>query len=255
MPRERLVALDGTLNFRDLGGYAAADGRTVRWESVFRSDGLGRLTDADHDRVAELGVVTICDLRSDIELETEPSRLPADGFRVVHAPLDPFREGQKTLDQKIRDGDIDHVTNDDVVDLYLQMAEDHADSIGQVLAVVADREAHAVVFHCAAGKDRTGMLAAMLLDLLGVDDEQILFDYMLTNRYRTEHRLEELKVELAKQGLELDPFRELFVPQQKTMERTLAVLRDRYGSIEGFVTGPGGLEPDTIADLQDLLLS
>jgi protein-tyrosine phosphatase len=254
MPRERLVALEGTLNFRDLGGYTAADGRTVRWGSVFRSDGLGRLTDTDHDRVAELGVLTICDLRSDAELETEPSRLPEDGIRVVHAPLTPFRQGQKTLDQKIRDKDIDHVTNDDVVELYLQMAEDHAENIGVVLGTIADREAHAVVFHCAAGKDRTGMMAAMLLDLLGVDDEQILFDYMLTNRYRTEQRLAELEVELAEQGLELDPFRELFVPQQMTLERTLATLRDRYGSIEGFVTGPGALDPRAIADIRELLL-
>src|SRR3954468_2575471 len=81
---ERLVPLEGTLNFRDLGGYVAEDGRRVRWGKLFRSDGLHALTDADHQLLALIGLRTVYDLRWDSERELQPSRLPAEGVAVRH---------------------------------------------------------------------------------------------------------------------------------------------------------------------------
>ena len=75
-PSERLVPLDGALNFRDLGGYQADSGRSTRWGCVFRSDGLDQLTDGDLDRLSRLGIRLVCDLRNDREVLDAPSRLP-----------------------------------------------------------------------------------------------------------------------------------------------------------------------------------
>jgi protein-tyrosine phosphatase len=253
---ERRVALDGNLNFRDLGGYPTADGRRVRWGRVYRSDGLHRLSDDDVRILDRLGVSTVCDLRGHPEVRDEPSRL-ADGVVRHHHPMPPSREGEPTLDDRIRAGELARVELEDVVDLYLLMLEDSAPSVGATLERIADGTADggAVVFHCTAGKDRTGILAGLLLSLLGVDDDLILDDYLLTNRYRTEHRLAEIRDDLAARGLEVEPFTALFVPNAETLARTLDGLRSEHGSLERYVTGPAGAAPDVAERLRSSLLA
>jgi protein-tyrosine phosphatase len=166
----RAIEFDNVFNFRDLGGYRTADGRTVRWHRLYRADDLCRLDGADLDRFAALGIRTVLDLRRPNELE-ERGRIPAsDGFeyRHIHVKHSKWEPADFTAPDS---------RTAYLVDRYLEMAELGGEGIAEALRVVADPAAAPLVFHCVAGKDRTGLVAAFTLHLLGVSDEDIADDY------------------------------------------------------------------------------
>ncbi|MCU1394711.1 MAG: putative protein-tyrosine phosphatase [Ilumatobacteraceae bacterium] len=166
----RIVALDGVHNFRDLGGYPAHGG-TTRWGLVYRADGLGRLTADDVALLEQRGLGTVIDLRTDHEL-AERGRYPVEQHAVTfhHLPV---------LDQTWQAEDVPDVENahDFLIWAYRDMLRAGSDKIAKALLLIADPSMTPVVFHCAAGKDRTGLVAAMLLAVLGVPDEYIAADY------------------------------------------------------------------------------
>lgn len=180
---QRLIVLEGAGNFRDLGGYPAAGGRWVRWRRLFRSDALHRLTGADVLRLRhEIGLRAVIDLRSTAELRADGrGLLEAHPVRFHHVPL---FDGAPVEAQSQAAG----LT---LADRYVLLAEFARPAIGRVLALLADAP-EPVVFHCAAGKDRTGVVAAIVLTLLGVDDEAIVADYTAT-RERLDAVLEHLR--------------------------------------------------------------
>ena len=169
---QRRIPLEGCLNFRDLGGYPTADGRAVRWRQVFRSDALHLVTDADLAHLRdEIRLRDVIDLRSSAEVRSEGQGPLARGeARIHHVPL---------FDGEVREEDRERVAQITLADRYVFMAE---------LARRAHRpRGHAArgcrgagVFHCAAGKDRTGVISAIVLGLLGVPDEVIVADYAAT---------------------------------------------------------------------------
>lgn len=239
---ERHIALEGSVNFRDLGGYPTADGRRVRWRSLFRADGLSALTAPDRARVRRLGVATVIDLRSDFEVGA--GRFPVEEVPVAlhHLPLvdqlpDParFRSAPGFLAAH-----------------YEEIAHDGAAQIAKALAVIADRRAHPVVVHCTAGKDRTGVLVAVLLSLLGVEDEVVVEDYALSGR-----AMAVLRERLVARQPELRPFiegaDELFSAEPGNIAHLLAALRAEHGSIEAYAAGAGA-GPEVVAGLRTALL-
>jgi len=174
------VPLTGASNLRDLGGWRTVDGRRVRRSLVFRSASLATLTDADLATVATLGLRTVCDLRGEREAAAAPSRLPAGVERVL-LPIEP-QVGGSIRDLLKREV----ATGEDVVGLmeraYLAYGTSHLFQYRALFAVLADAARQPVLFHCTAGKDRTGFGAALLLLALGVDRATILADYMATDR-------------------------------------------------------------------------
>lgn len=238
----RHVALEGAVNFRDLGGYPAAGGRRTRWRTLFRADGLSRLTDPDRAAVRRLGVATVIDLRSTLELST--GRFPVEELAVGfhHLPL---------LDQ-LPDPDRFQAAPGILAAHYEEIARDGATQIAKALAVVADRGAHPVVVHCTAGKDRTGVLVAVLLSLLGVDDEVVVEDYALSALAMgaLRQRLLDRHPELADVIAQADA---LFAAEPETMAGLLATLRAEHGSIEAYAAAAGA-GPEVVAGLRDALL-
>ena len=186
-PDERLVSFEACFNFRDLGGYRTADGRRVGWGRLYRSDTLHRLTPSDLAVFASLGLRTVIDLRTETELEDFGS-LPEHGrvaLRWHHVPLfdgvvrlqptdpdEPSRTELSVGSDPARPGET-----------YVRMLGD-GDGFARVFDLLTAADALPAVFHCTSGKDRTGMVAAMTLDLLGVDDDVIAADYVLTNQTR-----------------------------------------------------------------------
>jgi len=169
---DRLVPFEASFNCRDIGGYETVDGRRVRRGCVFRSDTLHRLTAADLERARELGIRTVIDLRSTDEL-TEWGRFAhADSVAFHHLPL--FEQEEPGLEP------FDHDDPEPPVgEMYVQMATAGRDALATSLRVIAEGE-HSVVFHCAAGKDRTGILAALLLSTLGVSEDLVVADYEIS---------------------------------------------------------------------------
>ena len=185
----RVIPLEGCSNLRDLGGYRTADGGRVRTGRVFRGASLANLTDADLAQLATLGIRTVCDLRGVRESERAPSRLPgADTPEMVRLPIEP-RVGASLRDLLQRE----EATGEDTYALlqaaYAAYAGEHLPRYRALFALLLDGRLP-LLFHCSAGKDRTGFGAALLLTALGVPREVVMADYLATNRiWRREHAL------------------------------------------------------------------
>jgi protein-tyrosine phosphatase len=240
---ERLIDLPGCVNFRDLGGYPAGDGMRVRWRVLFRSDALHHLTPEGADRlIGELGVGAIVDLRSTGEVEAEGRGLLRERSpRYHHLPL---FDGPLGPDAKLTD----QLT---LADRYFLMAEHAKGPIARVVATLAQSSTPAV-YHCAAGKDRTGVISAILLGLLGVREEIIVADYAATQQNLQEIVDRLLQSEGYREVLDSLPADTMHA-EPETMFSLLRQLRERYGSIRGYARDIG-LEDAAIDRLEARLL-
>jgi protein-tyrosine phosphatase len=257
MPQDRLVALEGALNFRDLGGYRGLEGRTVRWGRVFRSDALHALTERDLQTIAELGLRSVFDLRWSHERERQPTAIPTThGHRSVHLMVgeDPDLTNGKELMEQILDGSLPEADDGFMADMYAEMLRDGAATFGRLLTHLAEDDWLPALFHCTAGKDRTGISAALLLTVLGVDEEDILDDYELSTKYRSNKRIEELRPAIEAAGVDVEKVRPFLSARRPVMEATLRHLHDEHGGVEAYLLGPAGVGPATLERLHDLLL-
>jgi protein-tyrosine phosphatase len=250
---ERLVPLEGAVNFRDLGGYRTAGGGRTRWGQVFRSDALHALTVEDAAFVGQLGLRVVYDLRNDVERHRAPSAL-GDVVRSVQLAIGGSASETKEITERILDGEIDGIDDDYMAAAYQHMAANDAGTFAALLTGLTDPGGLPALFHCTAGKDRTGMTAAMLLSILGVDEETVLDDYELTNRHWTEHRVAGLRPKFEAAGLDIDRFASLFSAPRGVLARWLAILHDEHGTIDRYLVEEGGMAPETIDELRRLLV-
>lgn len=175
----RFLDLAGSVNFRDFGGYRTRDG-VVKWRKLFRCGTLGMLEPASHEPFANLDISVICDLRRDDEVEQSPSPTepPFDCRR--HIPIAPgssamLRESLEDPSQTAAD------RMHFMVDITRELARNHHDEYRALFEALLQAE-NGFLLHCSAGKDRTGFGAALILAALGVDEQTIMEDYLLSNR-------------------------------------------------------------------------
>ena len=244
----RLIGLEAVHNFRDLGGYPTAGGRSTKWRTLFRSDGLYRLRGADDmSRVMQLGLKSVIDLRTERE-QREQGIFPIDDIEVTFHHL-------SIVDVTWSDTETPEF-EDEVEFLvwgYRDMLEIGSSRFADAMHVLAQTDSLPAVFHCAAGKDRTGVLAALLLSSLGVDDAHICADYGLTQdamqrtiAWSKVHRpeLAERYATIPKAYLAADP---------RAMQIILAELAQRHGSVRNYVREIG-VADNTVDALSNLLL-
>jgi len=221
-----VVPLEGGSNFRDLGGHRTPMGRTVRRNAVFRSAHLGGLTDADRAALGRLGVRTIVDLRGVNEAAETPHLIEGLACRVVGAHIEP------QLGEKLRDA-IDEGTATPfrvmqfLIDHYREYPRRCAPGFRTLFSTLSDGTHRPLVFHCTAGKDRTGFASALLLTLLGVHWDDVMEDYLRTNDLWTGHigRYAELDIDTRAAIIEA---------RRPYLEAAFAVVRADYGSPEAF---------------------
>jgi protein-tyrosine phosphatase len=254
MAAERLVPLTGTMNFRDLGGYRGEGGRTVRWGRVFRSDGLDLLTDDDVAYLGHLGIVTVCDFRNDREVGEAPSRLPGT-VDLRRLPIGSDSGDTRSMVELMVAGELTQGGVDFMADLYVQMLDAGAEAFATAVALAADPANLPLLVHCTAGKDRTGIISALILSLLGVREDDIVDDYELTTKYRSGKRIEALRPQLEAAGVDVDAVRPIFTAERAVLVATLEDLRARWGGIEDYLTTAGKLAPAVPARLRQVLLA
>ncbi len=247
---ERNVGLLGATNFRDLGGYVGAGGARTRWGRVFRADALV-LEQPDFDAFSLLGVRSVYDLRSADEQEVTPNVLPVGEHIVESIPLmSSTTVPLPTIDEMLADGETF------LAGIYVRLLERAAVIFGRILTSLADEARLPAVFHCAAGKDRTGMVAALLLSVLGVSEADILDDYELTSRYRDPNRTEAFIERLRdERGVTPEIAAAILRTPRWAMEAALVELKQRYGGIDGYLTGPAEVDPSVPETLRGLLLT
>jgi protein-tyrosine phosphatase len=250
---ERRVAVEGSLNLRDLGGYEGEGGRRVRWGRLYRSDQLGDLDAAGAAQLQALGLKTIIDFRGEKERDHSPT--PAlEGVESVHLPMAGRSGDQKGATDLVLSGELTEVDGDFMSFLYQGMLTAFPTHFGELVRRAASPEHEPVLFHCAAGKDRTGVAAALVLSALGVSDEQIVADYALTDRYRTEHRIEQIRPIVEEYGIPVDKVAALFSAPAAVMVATLDHLHEVHGGPLAYLRNEAGVDDATIEQLRDTLL-
>ena len=230
----QVVPLEGGSNFRDLGGHRTADGATVRRGAVFRSAHLGGLTDIDRTALGKLGVRTIVDLRGVSEAAETPHLISGLACKVVGAHIEPQLGEQ--LRAGVEKGTLTpFVVMELLTDHYRDYPRRCAPGFRTLFTTLSDGTHRPLVFHCTAGKDRTGFAAALLLSLLGVKWDDVMEDYLRTNDLWTGHigRYPELDIDTRAAIVEA---------RRPYLEAAFAVVRDDFGSPEAFAEKALGLD-------------
>jgi protein-tyrosine phosphatase len=241
---DRRIVLRGPVNFRDLGGYETADGQRVRWRRLFRSDSLSPVTVEDAELLTgELGLLAVIDLRTSKEVEREGRGGLADvALHYHHIPL---------VDDV--EHDPDRPWDNSLHEAYTYMLGKRAGRLSEALETIASEVAeHPTVFHCVAGKDRTGILAALVLGLLGVSDEDIVADYALTGEVMAA-MIERFPRRALKSSAGSPYPSAILRAEADTMRQTLVALADHYGSAAGWAAS-AAVDEAVITKLREALL-
>jgi protein-tyrosine phosphatase len=245
--------LEGCLNFRDLGGHASSDGRTVRFGCLFRSGELCSLTESDQAVLRGLGIKVVVDLRSAEEQALRPQALPED---ILVVAQDRKAVGStQTLEEQIALSQIPVKDDQWVVDSYVGMLTRLAPDFRVVVQRAAEARRAPLLFHCAAGKDRTGLAAAVLLGLLGVSSEIIQTEYELTTIQYAPRRLESLRALLQEHGVSEQDIRHLLEARSVGMTAVLEQIQTTWGGFDGYARTVLDLQPELLAQLRNDLLT
>ncbi|WP_404478238.1 tyrosine-protein phosphatase [Novosphingobium sp. BL-52-GroH] len=250
---QRLLPLQGGRNFRDLGGYRTADGRTVKWGTLFRSGSMHGLTDADYRYLEKLGIAVVCDLRDRRERAAEQVNWPA-----AHAPRvlsDDYDLDTRFLPAGDPKGWTEAQARASMAASYPSMLKSFNSQYRRMFAELLAGHAP-LAFNCSAGKDRTGIAAALLLTALGVPRATVIEDYLLTNRYL------DAKALLAKPsastlmaGLPPQVAKAMMAADRSYIEAALQVVDRHRGGAEGYMRDELGLSQADLVRLRNLYLA
>ncbi|MET9530521.1 tyrosine-protein phosphatase [Streptomyces sp. NPDC006649] len=230
-------------NFRDLGGRPADDGRTVRTGRLFRADSLAKLGGADWERFLALDIGTVIDLRHSWEIDAK-GRVPVHpSFTYHHLSVEHRPYDQPSLGPDVAAGPY-------LAERYLEVAHDGVGELSRAVEVIAAAGERPAVFHCTSGKDRTGLLAALVLTLLGVSEADIIADFALTG-LASERLLADWRAEHPGAGPIWPGYGRA---PEDVMRLFLAALTERYGSVRGYIADRLDIEDDVVAALRRNLL-
>ena len=258
---ERQVALEGQPNFRDLGGYKTADGRSVKWGLLYRAGALNQLTDADLEKVRARGIVKIIDLRADSEVDKARDRVPA-GAQSLRLPVWP-KTNLKALSKALNGGDVSGITEMALCDANRDFIRDFGSAYAELLNQLADPANRPTLWHCTLGKDRAGLGAAIVLLALGVPEKAIMEDYLLSNTYRAREMQKELsdfkkRQPAARAGAEASRdaqvFQALIEARREYLQAAFDEMTREYGSIEAYLHEGLGVTSAKQKNLQSQLL-
>lgn len=241
---ERSILLDGTSNFRDIGGYRGHGGRRVQWRKIFRSAHLGQLTAADLQKLDQMGLRRVIDFRGETERLAEPCALR--GAQVHALSIEPtIVQALEAFAKEKRQIDV-HQAQRLMQQTYHDFVTDNTPRFTQLFGHLL-QDGTPLVFHCTAGKDRTGFAAALVLASLGVSREDILQDYLLTNQLYLpplgvgEGALPEVRAAIQR-------------VQADYLQASLDVIERGYGGLENYLEKALGIGPSQKKTLIDKYL-
>jgi protein-tyrosine phosphatase len=248
---ERVIELKGTSNTRDIGGYQTGDLRTLRSGQIIRSENLSRLTAGDFQKLEQIGVKTVIDLRTDKEHDKAPTVWLGDNPpQFFHFPIGDSQNEWFTAQRKMmnRNRFTEKQALKHMVEGYRMIADVGPPSYQKLMDVVLDQSNWPILIHCNAGKDRAGIATTLILEALGVDRETIMEEFLLTNKIA---RIEEKAAFLAKESRyssngkrsSRSPSASAWFPivgvQAEMLEAFYVSVDEQYGSMDAFLTELG----------------
>lgn len=250
----RGVGLEGAGNFRDFGGYRTQSGRSVGWGHLYRSGNLSRLSGADLEQLARLNIELICDFRREDEQSRDPTRLPGLDRqpRILSLPVTPGSQASALYgDTATLDGR--EAMFSFMVDINREFVHSQSDRFAEMFSAILDLRPQGLVVHCAAGKDRTGFGAGLVLAALGVPEELILRDYLLTRHYFDPWReLPRVRAKYPVSHLDDEALLPMLSVDEAYLGAAFAAIVEVYGSIDRYLTirmGVGDAERRALAGL------
>jgi protein-tyrosine phosphatase len=258
---ERVLDLEGTSNTRDIGGYSTDDGRVVQFGQIYRSDKLSRLTADDFAELEAIGVKTVIDLRTKDEHDHDPTVWQGEQPpRFVHLPIgdadDPWYRKQHRMVKSNRFSAAQ--STDQMIDGYRMIADVGVPSYRRLMDIVLDPANYPILIHCNAGKDRSGVAVALILEALGVDRSIIMDEYLLTNEINRAAEKAELMAGSGRESIGRRagraPSAEAWFPligvDQRMLETYWAHIDEGYGSMDAYLAelGVGSVERGFLAE-------
>ncbi|RUT76927.1 tyrosine-protein phosphatase [Marinobacter sp. NP-6] len=244
----RRIELAGAINFRDLGGYTGADGRKTRWRILFRSDSLSELTDADLQKLSQLNLKSIFDLRDQSEADEKPNKLTSNWTgKLHHIGFYPYRATEifkQVKRNEITPGEVRKALKS----MYSRLPQDHASNYSALLHGLGKPGALPALLHCTSGKDRTGFAALIILLALGVSKEEILEDYLLTNSFRRDLTF------LVGNDANLDVVNELKSADAEYLEASFEYIETVWGGSDMYLREALSFDDNSKKRLRQLLL-
>lgn len=247
---KRKVELQGAVNFRDLGGYTTTDGHHVKWGEIYRSADISKLTDADMAVLKDKKITYDVDLRGHQESAQAPDRTnPGTNYILAPAGSDNLTAWMKGIAHlKGNGGDslmVDYYSKTD------SLAARYKPFFGKLLDLPAGQ---GLVFHCTAGKDRTGIAAALLLYSLGVPYDTILKDYEATNYYRATENKRSTAGMVVAMHIDKDVASSMMQAKPEYLDATFTAIKKQYGSIDNYLKTQIGLTDSDIKKLKKKFL-
>lgn len=248
-PTHRAIEIEGLRNLRDIGGLPTADGRRIRRGVLFRSEAPVALTQDGAAALGALGLGTTIDLRSEASSEFTTTNVPDSVRRACFVLEPPGDAAGRSLPDMVMSGDLLDYTADELAALYLGFIDERADGFGAIVEHLADPANLPCLVHCHAGKDRTGLVIAIVLGIAGVGRAEIVADYEASTHYRA-YRRGEVEDALISHGTSWERVRPLFTAPGEVLEATL----DHMGPAWDYLRDRAGVAVPTLTRLRELLL-
>jgi len=252
-----IIPLESTKNTRELGAYTTRDGRKVKTGLLIRSDSLANLTSSDLATLKNLGIKTITDFRSDVERHEAPDRIPEQKPEIAYQVLDVLDPtlNIQTLRRKILSGQISDADLHKVLSREFYITDPKMRRLwGSWLKAFAEPQTVPHLFHCTAGKDRTGFAAVILLLTLGVPKEQVMHDFMVTNQLLAKTIDLGVKRISAMSDVNSELMRGVLGVSQETIDGVFEAIDAHYGSVDNYIASGLGIDAATRTRIQTLLL-
>ena len=231
---DRRIIEGATHNLRDLGGLFTKDGYQVKWGMLYRSDQLNGVKKKHYEGLEQLGINSICDFRLEKHIKKKPDRWPGlDTMHRVHIPIgDGNVKGREVL-KKFKDDTYD--AEDHLTEANHNYVVKYQDEYRRFFQLVLQGENYPILYHCTAGKDRTGFASAMILSALNVDRQQIIDEYMMTNYYAHEHIEKNVRLGARLLGVDQDKVRAIAGVRLRYIEEAFSTIEAEYGSVENYL--------------------
>ena len=245
----RHISFSQVINFRDIGGLQTSEGKTIKWGKIFRSDNLSGLKKNEFQKFNDLGIESVYDLRTESEIKDKEDRLP-ETVRYIHFPT--VKDNGDLLTQlkgKVINGEISEEESIKLtLDLYRGSVTENLPAFRELTDKILNSD-KPVLYHCSAGKDRTGIITALILSILKVDRQTILNEYLLSNYYRST-KIEKMlgKAKLAKvikPHLNLKVIENFMKVDARYLNATFEIIDQKYGGMDKFIKNELGINDQT----------